>query len=685
MAEPVRLVIWDLDETFWRGTVTEGGIREYVQAHHEIVISLATRGILSSVCSKNDPDTIIKILSEKNILEYFVFSSISWDPKGPRLARLIEATQLRAPTVMFIDDNPANRAEAMAMVPGLQIEDETFIASMLEDPRFKGKDDAGLTRLKQYQLLEQRKSDETKADGDNREFLRSCDIRIQIEYDIESNIDRVVELVNRTNQLNYTKSRLPESDEHARGELRRQLEPFDRVAGLVRVADKYGDYGFVGFFMVGTQRRKIISGTANTNLIHFCFSCRTLGMLVEQWVYNYLNKPELQIVGEVLTQLSDVEIDWIREVKSIENPADEHPAIAPQIVLFGGCEANSIGVYLKPYTNRLSVYGNYVANGIMTRTNYAGRMLDISDRDPALIGGELETLGLPLNAETGDLFNEAALGTLFIVNFGIDATGGDRLRHKSHGWTFTFEPRGFDCEQMFSAHDYELEQTIEKGQFLAEEKDYIVRISRHIRANYTRLRRPDDFGIVSDTRQVIERIPAGSKLVILVEQELRRDENEWNRFVSVERARRYRELIEPLAAEYPYVSVVAIADCIASPDEIMRSNHYHRAVYLRIAQRIIDAAIHTGSRLSKPASKHEIASRIARQMDDDRATREAEDCIRAIYQVMLRREPEEGLVERVARGLVNKDLTMASYIRAVGACREFDTKWRAVEHEHAQI
>ena len=43
MAEPVRLVVWDLDETFWRGTLVEGGIREYVQAHHEIVVELARR------------------------------------------------------------------------------------------------------------------------------------------------------------------------------------------------------------------------------------------------------------------------------------------------------------------------------------------------------------------------------------------------------------------------------------------------------------------------------------------------------------------------------------------------------------------------------------------------------------------------------------------------------------------
>jgi hypothetical protein len=47
MSEAVRLVIWDLDETFWSGTLTEGGI-VYNEATHNIVLELARRGIMVS-------------------------------------------------------------------------------------------------------------------------------------------------------------------------------------------------------------------------------------------------------------------------------------------------------------------------------------------------------------------------------------------------------------------------------------------------------------------------------------------------------------------------------------------------------------------------------------------------------------------------------------------------------------
>src|SRR5436305_759543 len=154
MSEPVRLVIWDLDETFWRGTLTEGGITEHIDENYKIVPKLAQRGVLSSICSKNDLDSVKRILEERGVWDFFIFPSINWLPKGMRIKEIVEAVQLRPETVLFIDDNPGNRGEAIAMAPGLQVADETIIPGMLGDGRFSGKDDREMSRLKQYKLLE---------------------------------------------------------------------------------------------------------------------------------------------------------------------------------------------------------------------------------------------------------------------------------------------------------------------------------------------------------------------------------------------------------------------------------------------------------------------------------------------------------------------------------------------------
>ena len=47
MPEAVRLVVWDLDDTFWKGTVSEGSM-SYNIDHHDIVVKLAERGIMST-------------------------------------------------------------------------------------------------------------------------------------------------------------------------------------------------------------------------------------------------------------------------------------------------------------------------------------------------------------------------------------------------------------------------------------------------------------------------------------------------------------------------------------------------------------------------------------------------------------------------------------------------------------
>ena len=123
LGENIRLVIWDLDETLWRGTVTEGGI-QYVEAHHAIVVELARRGIMSAICSKNDRAPMEALLRDHGIWDYFIFPNIDWSTKGARVEALVETVQLRAPTELFIDDNPGNRAEEVAArVAGIEVAD----------------------------------------------------------------------------------------------------------------------------------------------------------------------------------------------------------------------------------------------------------------------------------------------------------------------------------------------------------------------------------------------------------------------------------------------------------------------------------------------------------------------------------------------------------------------------------
>jgi len=191
-----------------------------------------------------------------------------------------------------------NLQEALHFTPGLQIATPELIPHLLEDPRLRGKEDSTLTRLAHYKLLEQRHADQAalpKTVGSNFDFLRASNIRVIFDFDIEGNIDRAIEIINRTNQLNFTKLRLPEDPEEARAELRGSFD-YSTRAGLLRVVDKYGDYGYCGFYQLhGLGER--------TSFKHLALSCRLLNMGIEQWLYRYLKRPMIKVNGDVLRYL----------------------------------------------------------------------------------------------------------------------------------------------------------------------------------------------------------------------------------------------------------------------------------------------------------------------------------------------------------------------------------------------
>ena len=74
----IKLVMWDLDETFWKGTIDDGDVPVIPESHIELVKALTDHGIVNSICSKNNKDIVKAVLIEKGIWDLFVFPSIDW-------------------------------------------------------------------------------------------------------------------------------------------------------------------------------------------------------------------------------------------------------------------------------------------------------------------------------------------------------------------------------------------------------------------------------------------------------------------------------------------------------------------------------------------------------------------------------------------------------------------------------
>lgn len=435
----IKLVIWDLDETFWKGTLSEEGIT-YSDVNHDIVIQLARRGIVSSICSKNDFEQVKLELINRGIWEYFVFPEIDWCSKGAKVQAIISDMGLRAENVLFIDDNLGNLNEVKHFNPSISVAEPSIIDSLLFSKELEGKLDPELTRLKQYRLLEAKREAINEAEISNEEFLQSSEIKVSVHYDVLNQIDRVCELVERTNQLNYTKKRSSKST--LIGEIE---DPSTTECAYIYVEDKFGSYGISGFYLC-----------QSTELVHFLFSCRSMNMGIESWLYKHLGQPSLEINGEVALQLNpDKDYSYIQVVDKLEVPCRQKssPAASGNILFMGGCDLDQVVHYLSSRT--IATDFNYVNSlGINVHKEHTSLIrqlclseecydevlaqvpiLDLADKDYKLINNHWDYLIYsPLNDYSRGIYQHNETGFLlpfdaFNINWADKANWGNIPSH----------------------------------------------------------------------------------------------------------------------------------------------------------------------------------------------------------------------------------------------------------------
>lgn len=278
----LKCVVWDLDNTLWQGILVEDGLDglKLNSQAVEAVRAFDEKGILQSIVSKNEPEEALAALRKFSLDEYFLFPQIAWHPKSEGIRRLSGKLNIGADTFAFVDDQIFERSEVAAAFPEVLTLDPVDLPDFLRNARL----DLPITgeasqRRSMYRAEGQREQARDKFDGAYEEFLRSCDMTAKIAAFTAASLDRVHELVQRTNQLNISTYR------YSREELATLSAPGSgRRAFVIHATDRFGSYGLIGFAVFEIERNLIID---------LMFSCRVQGKLVDDAFVSWLAETEL--------------------------------------------------------------------------------------------------------------------------------------------------------------------------------------------------------------------------------------------------------------------------------------------------------------------------------------------------------------------------------------------------------
>jgi FkbH-like protein len=149
-----------------------------------------------------------------------------------------------------------------------------------------------------YQQEKERKVVQKAFEGDYTKFLQECRIELTLTKLTGDNLERVYELAQRTNQMNFSGSRYP------REQLAEIQQSKDHETFVIRCTDRFGSYGIVGFALVDVREPR---------LLDLMFSCRIQGKRVEHaFLGHLLEKFSRPIRGDFFANY--------RKTKKNENP-----------------------------------------------------------------------------------------------------------------------------------------------------------------------------------------------------------------------------------------------------------------------------------------------------------------------------------------------------------------------------
>ncbi len=288
-----KALVLDLDNTLWGGVVGDDGaealrlgpgdpVGEAFAAVQRYALDLHQRGVFLAVASKNDEDLARRAFETRPGMvlrpEHIAVFKADWSDKPAHLAAIAAQLNIGVDALVFLDDNPVERALMRAALPGvatpeLPADPSDYVRTLAAAGYFEAaafsKDDRLRTRPRPSRAS-------ALVVADLGDYLSGLEMRLTLGPFDPADRPRVAQLINKTNQFNLTTIRRSEADVAA-------LAAAPEVVTLQgRLADRFDEHGLI---TVVIARDAFHGGEPALEVETWLMSCRVLGRRVEDAVF----------------------------------------------------------------------------------------------------------------------------------------------------------------------------------------------------------------------------------------------------------------------------------------------------------------------------------------------------------------------------------------------------------------
>lgn len=251
-------LVLDLDNTLWGGVVGDDGVENLVigpeesegqayTAFQKYIKEQTQLGVILNIDSKNDEANALAGLEHPDSVlskDDFIMIKANWEPKDRNLKEIADSLNLLPESLVFVDDNPAERHIVASQLPGVEapeIKDVTHYITDIDRAGYFEVTSLSADDAKRNEMYkENAKRAELQASfADYKDYLLSLEMKGTIKSFEPLYMARIAQLSNKSNQFNLTTKRYTQS------EIEEVAASLDHITLYGKLEDKFGDNGVV--------------------------------------------------------------------------------------------------------------------------------------------------------------------------------------------------------------------------------------------------------------------------------------------------------------------------------------------------------------------------------------------------------------------------------------------------------